>query len=551
MESAWMKTNLELVAQSLSSNIQRTRTSLMANEIQRPVGIDDIAIHFPRLYMDMRDFADLRGADYGKLSKGLGLEAMAIPDVHEDTATMGAMAVMQLIDRNGLDPNTIGRLYLGTESALDGAKPTATYIIDMLTQRYGERFGSDCFQTCDVVDMTFACIGAVDALHTTLDWVARSDENDERVGIVVFSDNAKYALESSGEYTQGAGGGALLIRRNPRLLEIPDCIGVSTTPVHDFFKPRREVTIRSVISNVIQLAQEAGQTMKKGLVERMIRHLPKSTVRKLGIFSHGEEKVSVHRDDPIFDGQYSNRCYQTAVRQAFHDFSMKAQRRKRIDPSKDEPFTEQWSRIIMHLPYAYQAKRMFPDVFRHDRQHTPVWQGIEEQLGAPPESPDSDDPEALIQWEKEMDGYRRAISKTPEYIAFHASRIEKGQRASSLIGNQYTGSIFLALMSTFESDLEENANLDGAMLGMCGYGSGAKAKVFEGRVSPRWREVVAGWHLFERLAGRIAIDQTTYENLHKGVQEGSVVAPNSEFALVEIGDEGVDEGARRYRWIGA
>ena len=56
-----------------------------------PVGIDDIAIHFPRLYMDMKDFADLRGADYGKLSKGLGLEAMAIPDVHEDTATMGAM----------------------------------------------------------------------------------------------------------------------------------------------------------------------------------------------------------------------------------------------------------------------------------------------------------------------------------------------------------------------------------------------------------------------------------------------------------------------------
>ena len=33
-----------------------------------------------------------------------------------------AMAVMQIIDRNGLDPNTIGRMYLGTESALDGAK---------------------------------------------------------------------------------------------------------------------------------------------------------------------------------------------------------------------------------------------------------------------------------------------------------------------------------------------------------------------------------------------------------------------------------------------
>ena len=43
------------------------------------VGIDDVAIHFPRLYMDMKDFADLRGEDYGKLNKGLGLKAMSIP----------------------------------------------------------------------------------------------------------------------------------------------------------------------------------------------------------------------------------------------------------------------------------------------------------------------------------------------------------------------------------------------------------------------------------------------------------------------------------------
>ena len=99
------------------------------------VGIDDIAIHFPKLYLDMKDFAEMRDADYGKLNQVLGLAAMAIPDVHEDTATMGANAATRLIDRNGIDPSKIGRMYLGTESALDGAKPTATYILDMLTQR--------------------------------------------------------------------------------------------------------------------------------------------------------------------------------------------------------------------------------------------------------------------------------------------------------------------------------------------------------------------------------------------------------------------------------
>ena len=125
------------------------------------VGIDDIAIHFPRLYFGMEDFAKLRGADFGKLNRGLGLAAMAIPDVHEDTATMGANAVRRLLDRNAIDPSSIGRIYLGTESALDGSKPTATYIMDMLEQRYTPIHGKDCFRNCDVVDLTFACIGAV------------------------------------------------------------------------------------------------------------------------------------------------------------------------------------------------------------------------------------------------------------------------------------------------------------------------------------------------------------------------------------------------------
>ena len=133
---------------------------------------------------------------------------------------------------------------------------------------------------------------------------------------------------------------------------------------------------------------------------------------------------------------------------------------------------------------------------------------------------------------------------------FVEARIEKAQRASSLVGNQYTGSIFLALMSTIESDFLDDEVMIGERIGLCGYGSGAKAKVFEGKVSPRWREVVSRWHLFERLAGRVAIDHITYENLHKGLQDDSVVTPKGEFALVEIGDEGVDEGARRYKWVG-
>ena len=512
------------------------------------VGIDDIAIHFPRLFFDMRDFAAFRGADYDKLNKGLGLNAMAIPDAHEDTATMGANAVARLIDRNGLDPKSIGRIYLGTESALDGAKPTATYIIDMLQQRYTRDHGEDCFRNCDVVDMTFACIGAVDALHNTLDWVARGGEDGDRIGIVVFSDNAKYEMKSTGEYTQGAGGGAMLVRMNPRLLVIPDHWGVSTTPVHDFFKPRREVPVRSVIDRVLALAREAGQNLRSGLSDRMMRTLRRSEMTNDELFA--EETLKIHRDTPVFDGQFSNRCYMEAVKEAFIDFHGKAVRSGRHNPENDPILTEQWKRIIVHLPYAFQGKRMFPDVFRHDRRGTEVWKKIVEEIGEEPLPEHFDDtPEGLEEFGRLNDAYRRAISKTEEFKQFANERIERGQRASSLIGNQYTGSIFLALMSTLECDYNENNPIEGREIGLCGYGSGAKAKVFEGIVQSQWKEIASRFMLFERLDGRYPIQSEEYEALHRGARTDSIVEPKEEFIRVKTPESEGLPGERRYRWV--
>ena len=243
--------------------------------------------------------------------------------------------------------------------------------MDMLEQRYCDDYGENCFRNCDVVDMTFACIGAVDAMHNTLDWVARGEKED-RIGIVVFADNAKYDLGSSGEYTQGAGGGAILIRHKPRLIQIPDIWGVSTMPVHDFFKPRREVEMKTVVTNVLDLAEEAGEPKKEGLVEKILAILPRSSKKDDIMFE--SHTLKIHKDTPVFDGQFSNRCYSESVKNAFIDFRSKAIKCGRYNPESDDILTEQWSRIIVHLPYAFQGKRMFPDVFRHDRRHLPMWE---------------------------------------------------------------------------------------------------------------------------------------------------------------------------------
>ena len=99
---------------------------------------------------------------------------------------------------------------------------------------------------------------------------------------------------------------------------------------------------------------------------------------------------------------------------------------------------------------------------------------------------------------------------------FVDARIEKAQRASSLVGNQYTGSIFLALMSTIESDHLDGEKMAGEHIGLCGYGSGAKAKVFEGIIQPEWEKIADRFNLFDRLDERHPIDKEIYESLHRG-----------------------------------
>jgi hydroxymethylglutaryl-CoA synthase len=214
----------------------------MAAVHNKAVGIDDMSAYLPQLYLPISSLADARDIEYAKLNKGLGLTNMALADVHEDAATMAANAVLQLIEQNRLHPSRIGRIYLGTESAIDGAKPMATYVIEMLTQYFSDSYGPDCFLNCDVVDLTFACIGSIDAMHNTLDWVRAGQD---RIGIIVGSDVAKYELNSTGEYTQGAGAVALLIKENPRLMSIGDYWGVATRGVHDFFKPVRKLDKKS------------------------------------------------------------------------------------------------------------------------------------------------------------------------------------------------------------------------------------------------------------------------------------------------------------------
>lgn len=437
-------------------------------------GIEAASYYVPSLYLEIKDLAEKRGIEPAKLEKGLGLHKMGFPDVHEDAATFAAEALLKLIKDYNINPKDIARIYLGTESALDAAKPTASYAMQMVEKVLEEQFGERSFRNCDVVDLTFACIGAVDALHNSLDFVRA---NPEKKAIVIASDYAKYELASSGEYTQGGGAVAVLVSSKPDLIEIENNWGVATESVFDFFKPRRH--------------------FKKESLTNAPENFP--------------EKIEIFTDEPVFDGQYSNQCYQDRIREAYNHY-------KEIT-GKNKPY-ENWKYLIFHLPYAFHGKRVFTEIYSLEN-------------GLSYETPEE----------------QKAVAKSDAYIQFINDKIEKSQRASSEIGNMYTASIFMALLSALQTSFNENEELTGKEVGFLGYGSGSKSKVFAGKVSENWKNVVSKWNVFEELKNRTAVNFETYEKLHRKQLENSVNENYKGFGLkyVEL-ENPVLKGARYYHY---
>ena len=500
---------------------------------QATVGIDDMSVYIPQLYLPIERLAEARGLNYDKLSKGLGLLEMAVTDVREDAATMAANAVLDLIHKNDLEPGQIGRLYMGTESALDGAKPTATYVLGMLQDHFGDTHGPNCFLHCDVVDLTFACIGAVDALQNCLEWAATKEG---RIGIVVAGDEAKYEMNSPGEYTQGAGAVAMLVGQSPRLLAIDPDFGVATRPAFDFFKPPRRVSKREIIKEVLDLLPDvSGDDVNLDALEAKLGE----GLEVNGVLDCNEHSLTLHKVTPVFDGPYSTQAYQARIREALTDY-------RRKTGEKAGGLLSDFNQLVFHLPYAYQARRMFSEIYMEELKARQEWEGFIERNDL--EVPCADNYEDREEYITKCSEFLRMVTKTSDYQDFVRIYIAPGEWASSRVGNLYAGSVFLSLMATLEELAEKDTDVAGNKIGVFAYGSGSKAKVFAATLQPNWREMATGFDLALRLDYRQEIDYATYEDLHRCCQDKDVAAlQEGAFFLADVHDERDEtEGVRHY-----
>lgn len=186
------------------------------------IGIHDLALATAHHVVDLSELATDRGVDPGKYLTGLGQTSMSFPAPDEDIVTMGATAARTLLHRTGTDQ--VRWLLFATESGVDQSKSAAVYAHRLL----------DLPSHVRAVEFKQACYAGTAALQAALGIVARNPHDQV---LVITSDVARYALNSSGEPTQGAGAVAMLVSANPGLLEIEPISGVATRDVDDFWRP--------------------------------------------------------------------------------------------------------------------------------------------------------------------------------------------------------------------------------------------------------------------------------------------------------------------------
>ncbi len=238
--------------------------------MSQKVGIEQIGVYWPSCCVRTEDLAPVRNQDGGKIQNGLGIDSFAVPAPFEDAVSMGANACLHLLRNYKGSKEEIGRIVVGTESAMDSAKPIAAYLHQLL----------DLPATCEAFDVKFACVAGTYALLDAL----RYSRATGRKALVVTTDISIYGPDAgSAEFTQGAGSVALMAIN-------PDETGTFTRDEPDFYRPfgRIEAVVNGKYSVECYLRALAAvddycnlthaslfsSRDPKGGVETMIFHVP-------------------------------------------------------------------------------------------------------------------------------------------------------------------------------------------------------------------------------------------------------------------------------------
>ena len=104
----------------------------------------------------------------------------------------------------------------------------------------------------------------------------------------------------------------------------------------------------------------------------------------------------------------------------------------------------------------------------------------------------------------------------------------------------------MSLISSLVEALSNGNEFANKKIGFISYGSGSKAKIFEGTVEANWKNKIGSIKLFQNLDSRKKISIDIYEQLHKRKVSSNINNNQGIIKLKNIDEGEFTEGLRNY-----
>ncbi|EON65242.1 hydroxymethylglutaryl-CoA synthase [Coniosporium apollinis CBS 100218] len=413
------------------------------------IGIKALELYFPSQCVDQAELEKFDGVAQGKYTIGLGQTKMSFCDDREDIYSLALTTVSSLLRKYSIDPNSIGRLEVGTETLLDKSKSVKTVLMQLF-----EPSGNTNIEGVDTVN---ACYGGTNALFNSLNWV-ESSAWDGRDAIVVAGDIALYK-KGNARPTGGAGCVAMLIGPDAPLAFEPGLRGSYITHAYDFYKP------------------------------------------------------DLTSEYPIVDGQFSIRCYTEAVDACYKAYNAReAKLAKQLNGSatngttehdEKEPETplDRFDYMCFHAPTCKLVAKSYARLLYNDYRNNP---DAEIFSSVPREILDLDHTASLT--DKTVEKTFMALAKKR-----FAARVQPSIQVPTMCGNMYSASVYGSLCSVLAN--VSSADLQGKRVAIFSYGSGLASSLFSLKVRGSVDEMKEKLDIHARLDARRTVQPEVYDEM--------------------------------------
>ena len=171
------------------------------------VNIAAIGVYIPPFRVTTQEIASTYQKNAAQISGSLGITQKSVADSDEDCLTMAVQASLQAFSNSNTDPQSIGAIFVGSESHPYAVKPTGTMV--------GEWLGINPDYFC--ADLQFACKAGTAGLQIVAAMIESGIINH---GLVIGSDKAQSKPGDALEYSAASCAVAILLSRKPGIAKL-------------------------------------------------------------------------------------------------------------------------------------------------------------------------------------------------------------------------------------------------------------------------------------------------------------------------------------------